>query len=140
GPGDPYQNPVDHPYLAASDLIWIRPGQELALTLLVEPHTSVHATTGLLPRKEIGMRREWVAAGLAAIAPTFRFGPVLVDPKQIALPLARDIAGTWSWDHRTDVVSWSDDPIVDISKAGGLHDDPAIASEGWLRLSPTTPS
>jgi hypothetical protein len=136
----PYQDPAAHPYLAAGDLVWIRPGQEISLTVLVEPHTTVHATTGLLPRKEIGVRREWVAGGLAAIAPTFRFGPVLVDPKQIALPLARDLAGSWSWDHRTDVVDWADDPVVDAGKASGLSSTPAVASEGWLRLSPPPPS
>ena len=136
GPGDPYQNPAAHPYLAPGDLIWIRPGQQVWLTLLVEPHTTVHATMGLLPRKEIGVRREWVAAGLAALAPTFRFGPVLADPKQVALPLARDLAGSWSWDHRTDVVDWADDPVVEAGRATGLSQTPAIASEGWLKLTP----
>ncbi|MGH9115350.1 MAG: hypothetical protein ACRDWW_05910, partial [Acidimicrobiales bacterium] len=136
GNGDPYQDPADHPYLAPGQVIWIRPGQEVALTLLVEPHATVHATTGLTPRKEIGVRREWVAAGLAAIAPTFRFGPVLADPKQMALPLARDLAGSWTWDHRTDVVDWVDDPVIDAGKASGLSATPAVASEGWLRLTP----
>ncbi len=139
GTGDPYQDPATHPYLAPGDVIWIRPGQEIGLTLLVEPHTTVHATTGLLPRKEIGVRREWVAAGLAAIAPTFRFGPVMADPRQMALPLARDLAGSWSWDHRSDVVDWADDPVVDAGKASGLSSTPAIASEGWLRLTPPPP-
>jgi hypothetical protein len=136
----PYQDPVSHPYADPDLIIWIRPGQEISLTLLVEPHTSVHATTGLLPRKDIGVRREWVAPGLAAIAPTFRFGPVLVDPKQVALPLARDLAGTWTWDHRTDVVQWADDSVVDAGKADGLSSTPAIASEGWLKLTPPAPS
>ena len=136
----PYQDPVSHPYVDTGGIIWIRPGQEISLTLLVEPHTSVHATTGLLPRKDIGVRREWVAPGLAAIAPTFRFGPVLVDPKQVALPLARDLAGTWTWDHRTDVVQWADDSVIDAGKASGLSATPAIASEGWLKLTPPAPS
>ncbi|MGH9057142.1 MAG: hypothetical protein ACRDYY_14965 [Acidimicrobiales bacterium] len=136
----PYQNPVSHPYVDPGFLIWIRPGQQISLTLLVEPQTSVHATTGLLPRKDIGVRREWVAPGLAAIAPTFRFGPVLVDPKQVALPLAKDLAGTWTWDHRSDVVQWADDSVVDAGKPSGLSSTPAIASEGWLRLTPPAPS
>ena len=139
GLAEPYQDPVSHPYVAPGEVLWIRPGQEISLTLLVEPHTVVHATTGLLPRKEIGMRREWVAPGLAALAPTFRFGPVLADPKQIALPLARDLAGSWSWDHRTDIVDWADDAVIDAGKASGLSATPAIASEGWLRLSPPKP-
>jgi hypothetical protein len=62
--------------------------QTINLTLLVEPFNTVHATTGRVPRKEIGMRRAWVNTGLATIAPTFHFGPVLVDPKQIRMSLA----------------------------------------------------
>jgi len=59
-----------HPYLDKRGILWIRPNQTVNLTLLVETMTSLHATMGLAPRKEIGMRREWVNAGLAAIAPT----------------------------------------------------------------------
>jgi hypothetical protein len=140
GLSDPYQNPANHPYLDSGLYVWVRPGQVVTLTLLVEPHTTVHATSGLVPRKEIGVRREWVAPGLGAIAPTFRFGPVLVDPKQVALPLAKDLAGTWTWDHRTDVVQWADDSIVDAGKASGLSATPAVANEGWLKLTPPAPS
>jgi hypothetical protein len=56
--------------------------QDVAVTLLVEPHSFVHANTGITPRKEIGMRREWVPSALSSIAPTFRFGPVLTDPQE----------------------------------------------------------
>src|SRR5581483_11711862 len=120
----------------ASDLIWIRPNQNVRLTMLVEPHTSVNATTGVLPRKDIGMRREWIAAGLAALAPTFRFGPVLLDPKVVRMPVPRDVQGSWSWDHHTDVVAWADEPITNARADPTLGPDPAVASEGWLKLNP----
>ena len=139
GGPDGFASPVSHPYLDPSDLIWIRPNQDVKLTLLVEPHTSVHATTGLLPRKEIGMRREWVAKALAALAPTFRFGPALVDPKTIRLPVPRDINGSWSWDHRTDTVTWADEAVVNARGDAKLGQDPAEATEGWLKLSPPPP-
>ena len=70
-------SPVTHPYVDTSGVLAIQPNQEIALTLLVEPQTVVHATAGLLPSKDIGMRRNWVAAALAILSPTFRFGPVL---------------------------------------------------------------
>ncbi len=139
GGPDGFANPVTHPYLEPSDLIWIRPNQVIKLTLLVEPHASVHATTGLLPRKDIGMRREWVAPGLAALAPTFRFGPALVDPKTIRLPVPRDISGSWSWDHRTDTVTWAEEAVINARGDATLGADPAEASEGWLKLSPPPP-
>ena len=56
--------------------------------------------------------REWVTDALAKIAPTFRFGPVLVDPKHIRMPIAAELNGTWTWDHRTDVITWASDPVT----------------------------
>jgi hypothetical protein len=79
--------PVTHPYIDTSGVVWIRPNQIVDLTLLVEPHTVVHATSGLLPRKEIGLRREWTSDALSKLSPTFRFGPLLVDPKRIRMPI-----------------------------------------------------
>ena len=130
--------PVTHPYVD-NGLLMIQPNQEVNLTLLVEPHCLVHATTGTLPRKEIGMRREWLSAALAALSPTFRFGPVLVDPKTIRMPVANEIHGTWSWDHRSDITTWAEDPIVNATDDAHLRPDPATGTEGWLRLSPPPP-
>jgi hypothetical protein len=130
------KTPVTHPYVDTSGLLWIVPNQTYLLTLLVEPHSTVHATTGLLPRKEIGMRRAWVASALAQLAPTFRFGPVLVDPKRIRMPIARDIKGSWSWDHRSDIVTWAEDPVTNTTGDALLAPDPALGTEGWLKLGP----
>ena len=131
--------PVKHPYLDTSGVVWLRPNQSVYLTLLVEPLTSVHATMGLVPRKEIGMRREWVNAGLAAIAPTFRFGPVLVDPQHIRMPLAVDVKGTWVWDYRAAAASWAENPVTNATDDALLSQTPVTASEGWLKLEPPKP-
>jgi hypothetical protein len=132
--------PVTHPYVDGSGLMTIQPNQEVSLTLLVEPHSVVHATTGLLPRKEIGMRREWIAAALAAISPTFRFGPLLVDPKTLRMPVPNEVHGTWSWDHRADITTWTEDPIVNSTQDAFLRPDPASGTEGWLRMVPPPPA
>jgi hypothetical protein len=129
-------SPVNHPFVDTSGLVWIAPNQDYLITLLVEPHSVVHATTGLLPRKEIGMRREWVAAALAQIAPTFRFGPLLVDPKRVRMPVASEIKGTWSWDHRSDVSSWTEDPVINSTADPIIPPDPVKGTEGWLKLGP----
>jgi hypothetical protein len=131
--------PVVHPYVDRSGISTIRPDQTVPLTLLVEPLTSVYLTAGLVPRKEIGMRRTWVTAGLAAISPTFRFGPVLVDPTHIRMPLANDIPGTWLWDARTDATTWEEEPTSNATDNALLAPDPPTATEGWLRLSPPPP-
>ena len=129
-------SPVNHPYIDSSGIMTIRPNQEVKLTLLVEPHALVHGTTGLLPRKDVGLRRSWIATGLANISPTFRFGPVLVDPKTIKMPVAVESFGNWSWDHRTSITNWGEDKVVNATQDATLSADPVSATEGWLRLTP----
>jgi hypothetical protein len=135
-PGTTPKTPVTHPYAADSAVFAIRAGEEVAVTMLAMPQTYVHATTGLLPRKEVGMRREWIAPGLARIAPTFRFGPVLVDPRTIRMPVPTELSGSWSWDHRSDAATWARDPVVNATADALLGTPPAIAEEGWLELDP----
>lgn len=130
------KTPVTHPYIDDSGILFIQPNQTVNLTLLVEPHSVVHATCGLTPRKEIGVRRNWVADALAKLSPTFRFGPLLVDPKRIRMPVSGDIQGIWSWDHRTDVATWTEDSVVNSTGDAAIPPDPAKGQEGWLRIVP----
>jgi hypothetical protein len=131
--------PVTHPYIDTSGVVFVQPNQDVRLTLLVEPHTGVNATTGLLPRKEIGMRREWVADGLAKLAPTFRFGPLLVDPKRIRMPIPTDLDGSWTWTYRADATTWAELPVTNATQDALLPPDPPSGTEGWLRLNPPAP-
>jgi hypothetical protein len=133
---DTGSTPVTHAYVDTSGVIWVHPNQSVDLTLLVEPHTVIHATTGLLPCKDIGLRREWIADALAKLSPTFRFGPLLVDPQRIRMPLATDIRGTWSWDYRADVSTWAELPITNATQDALLPPDPPSGTEGWMRLTP----
>src|SRR5205807_1111227 len=112
------------------------PNQEVNLTMLVEPHTVVHATTGLLPRKEIALRRDWTADALKKIAPTFRFGPVLIDVKRIRMPVAGEAHSSWSWSHRKSATAWADEPVVNSTGDANLPPNPVEGSEGWLKLTP----
>jgi hypothetical protein len=130
--------PVTHPYVDTSGIVWVRPNQNVDLTLLMEPHTAVHATTGLLPRKDVGLRREWTADALAALSPTFRFGPLLVDPQRIRMPIATDIRGTWSWDYRANAGTWAEVLITNATQDALLPLDPPSGTEGWMRLRPQT--
>ena len=96
----------------------------------------VNATSGLLPRKEVGVRRQWLADPLARLAPTFRFGPVLVDAKTIRMPVATELPGSWSWSHRADVSQWLDQPVTVATGEALFAADVAAAEEGWLVLHP----
>jgi hypothetical protein len=135
-PGQVPASPVTHPYVVEDPTVLVWPGQAVPLTLLVVPHAVVHATSGLLPRKDLGMRRQWVADGLARIAPTFRFGPVLVDPKVIRMPVAADLPGAWTWNHRRDFSVWADDPVLNATGDALMTVAVAAAQEGWLTLHP----
>ena len=73
---------------------------------------------------------------MAQIAPTFRFGPLLVDPKRVRMPVASEIKGTWSWDHRSDVSSWTEDPVINSTADPIIPPDPVTGTEGWLKLGP----
>ncbi|MEZ4444531.1 MAG: hypothetical protein R3B72_35985 [Polyangiaceae bacterium] len=132
----PAATPADHPYVDASGILWITPGVRHDLVLLVEPHCVVHATTGLLPRKRLGVQRAWMTPALSTMAPTFRFGPVLRDPKQIRMPIAAEIGGAWTWTHRADVDRWAEEEVVHAGQEALLPPDPCTLTEGWLRLSP----
>lgn len=132
--------PVKHPYIDTSGTVIVHPGDDVHLTLLLEPHTLVHATTGMLPRKEVGLRREWIALALAKLAPTFRFGPVLIDPDHIRMPIAAELNGSWSWDYRSSVTEWASGPVTHATQDALLGADPPVGSEGWLRLNPSTAS
>jgi hypothetical protein len=136
-PGHAPASPVTHPYVLDDPVVYVWPGHAVPVTLLVVPHAVVHATSGLLPRKDLGVRRQWVADGLARVAPSFRFGPVLVDPRAIRMPVPTDLAGTWSWNHRRDVSAWADDPVVNATGDALMTAGVAVAEEGWLTLHPT---
>jgi hypothetical protein len=102
----------------------------------MEPHSVVSVTSGVLPRKEIGLRRDWTNDALAKLSPTFRFGPVLVNPESIRMPVAVDLNGTWSWDYRSDANTWVESPVTNATQDAILPPDPPSGTEGWLRMSP----
>jgi hypothetical protein len=61
---------------------------------------------------------------------------VLVDPGAIRMPVAADLAGTWTWNHRRDVAAWSDDPVVNATGDALMSVAVAVAEEGWLARHP----
>ncbi|WP_326639687.1 hypothetical protein OG884_33915 [Streptosporangium sp. NBC_01755] len=117
-----------------SGTIWLRPGQTVRLTLLLDAAAKVHATSGILPRKSIELLRDWTAPALARIMPSFRAGPVLVDADQVRLPISSLLGGAQSWARRDGETSWRDDPIVAATQQALLPVDAAVLEEGYLRL------
>jgi hypothetical protein len=135
----PAPDPIDHPYLEAEDTLQVKPGQVVRLTILMLPAGKVHLTTGIVPRKALVLPDDWTAAGLRAMVPSLRVGPVLVDPAEIRLPKIASLPQDQNFIRRTGPLTWKEDPIVAATSAALLPKLPHEAQEGWVRVAPAQP-
>ncbi|HEY2940096.1 MAG TPA: hypothetical protein VGJ27_09805, partial [Gaiellaceae bacterium] len=126
--------PIRHPYVEPDPTVLVRPGQTLRLTLLLDPAGKVHVTAGFVPRKSIALLRDWTSAALARIAPSFRIGPVLVDPETIRLPKPSALPKEQIWTRRDTPTSWRDDPILAATQDALLPETAALVEEGYVRV------
>ena len=138
-PQVPGQRAIEHPYVLAEDELRVHPGQVLTLTLLMHPAGKVHLTSGVLPRKSLRLYRDWVAPGLAVMAPSARVGPVLVDPDKVSLPLISAFPREQLFTRRNSPLTWQDDPILAATQTALLPDLAHEVQEGYIRIAPATP-
>jgi hypothetical protein len=135
-PAVPDEVPIANQYVVAEDELRVHPGQTVTLTLLMHPAGKVHLTSGVLPRKSLRLQRDWVAPGLAVMAPSARVGPVLVDPAKIALPLISVFPKEQLFTRRDSPLTWKDDPILAATQTALLPDLPHEVQEGYIRIAP----
>ena len=142
--GMPAADPLTHPYIAGTDdadTLALHLGQTVTLTLLMHPTGRANLTSGILPRRSIDLARNWVAPGLAAIAPSLRTGPVLVetdlDPDaQVRLPKVSVFGKDQNFLWRDTPGTWRTDAILAATQTALLPDTPAELREGWIRVAP----
>ena len=134
--GTPPVAPVDHPYVAADDELRLHLGQVVTLTLLMHPGGAVNLTSGVLPRKELRLARDWVTPGLSRMAPSVRVGPVLVDPDKVRMPKVASLGADLTFTRRDTPYTWKNDPILAATQAALLPELPAELQEGWIRVTP----
>jgi hypothetical protein len=127
--------PIVTGYLTPSPFIRLRTGRTVPLTLLQDPGAKVHATCGLLPRKEVSLLREWIESPLSRLVPSLRVGPVLVDPAGIRMPLASALGAGQVWARRDGPTTWRQDPITAATQQALLPEGAAIAQEGYVRVA-----
>jgi hypothetical protein len=145
--GMPPNRPLDHPYIAGTDdadTLLLHIGQTVTLTLFMHPAGKASLTSGVLPRKALGLARDWVGPGLAAIAPSLRTGPVLVetdlDPEgQVRLPKVSVFGKDQNFLWRDTPATWRTDAILAATQTALLPDAPAEFREGWIRVAPARP-
>ncbi len=134
----PDVEPVRHPYVDDTEQpLAVRPGQLVRLTVLMVPGGAVHATSGVLPRVAVQMAREWVSGPLQQLSPSFRIGPVLVDPSTVQLPKTSGLPQDQAFTSRIDPQAWRDDPIAAATQTALLPDVAPMLREGYVRVAKT---
>lgn len=127
------------PGVKAGAMLETAPGVTRNVTLLMTPGAGVHVTAGLLPQKRLDLTREWVKAGLERLAPTFSFGPLLVDPLQLRLPVPGAERFEWEWVSRTRLPSgvdgWQEANVTRADDSAVLPSAPVLVQDGWLKLT-----
>jgi hypothetical protein len=116
----------------------------VTLTLLMHPAGKAYLTSGIAPREAIQLARDWVAPGLAALAPSLRTGPLLVetdlnDKSEVRLPKVSVYGTNQAFLWRDTPSSWRTDAILAATQTALLPDSPAAFREGWIRVVPDQP-
>ena len=145
--GMPPARAITHPYIAGTDeadTLMLHIGQTVTLTILMHPAGKATLTSGVLPRKALALARDWVGPGLAAIAPSLRTGPVLVETDldtegQVRLPKVSVFGKDQNFLWRDTPATWRTDAILAATQTALLPDSPAELREGWIRVAPTHP-
>jgi hypothetical protein len=131
---NPPPKPIRHPYVSGPTDVTLRSRHTVRLTLLMNPGGKAHATAGLLPRKSLALAREWFHDALLKLSPSFRVGPVLVDPTTIRLPLVTGLGEGQTFTRRNTPLTWRDDAIVAATQTAYLPEQPSTLQEGWIRI------
>ncbi|MFE1099290.1 hypothetical protein ACFW4K_02150 [Nocardiopsis alba] len=118
----------------------LKRGAFTKVSLLMDPWTSTHATTHVLPAARLWLEPEAVAAALARMEALFHIGPTLgsmrpitvrkdktvqAETKAFPLPLPKVEHGTWAWVKAADQRK---NPV------------PVCDDDGTARLTPETPT
>ncbi|MEV4254345.1 hypothetical protein AB0J52_14430, partial [Spirillospora sp. NPDC049652] len=104
------------------------------LTLLIDPHGHVHATSGILPTKSISLPPEHYAAALAGMEVDFRVAPLLGDLNgPVAVPVPEEAGYRWSWRQRGRT-GWLPDREPALPRPDAGFPAAPTVREGWLAL------
>jgi hypothetical protein len=143
----PPADPITHPYIIGSsndDTLLLHLGQTVTLTVLMNPAGKAYLTSGIVPREAVQLSRDWVGPGLAALAPTLRTGPLLVetdldDKQQVRLPKVSVYGTNQAFLWRDTPATWRTDAILAATQTALLPATPAAFREGWVRVVPQQP-
>jgi hypothetical protein len=106
------------------------------VTLLFDPRGSVHATTGVLPVKQIDLPSTLFVDTMANLEMTFQIAPVLTGPQAgtISMPLPGAEKNAWTW-VQANASTWSVQTPQDAVDTAGMQQNQQQILEGWLRTT-----
>ena len=105
------------------------------LTLLMDPRGSLHASSGILPVKEITLPQQFVNGVLANMEVTFRVGSLLTPTAAVQIPRLAEQNGAWSWISHTSPTEFVVSPIEFTSANARLSAPGIEIRDGWLRFT-----
>jgi hypothetical protein len=110
-------------------------GAPVNVTLLLDPRGQVHAISGVLPTKRLGLDVNYVMQALKAMEISFRAGPILTRPGVIDHIEPTDVDLRWTW--------VDDDSSLEEQSIDALDRQAPIPAalelrEGFLRLKRDT--
>ncbi len=107
---------------------------ETMVTLLFDPRGGVHATSGVLPVKQITIPPDQFADALQNLEIAFLTTPVLYNNNKPALPIPAEGGSDWSW-LQNELTKWSESQnIAPVDDRATMTDPPQEIKEGWLLL------
>lgn len=127
---DPEAQSDDQPYITVAPASAV-----VEALLLIDPRAKVHATTGVLPVKDITIPNQLFAQALSNMEYLMEAAPVLTPSDQVAMPLPAETNSTWSW-LVIQGSQWSD-PVTPSKTDAVVHaaSTPAVLRTGYLKMN-----
>jgi hypothetical protein len=119
------------------DLTLALQDEPVELTLLLDPRGVVHATSGVLPVRQLQIPSAYYADALRQMGVTFRVGPLLTDSERLYAAVPREPGFTWSWVTRPNGSTWLETTEMADATEHAEFFNPPLLVEGWLKLVPS---
>lgn len=110
-------------------------GAPIYLTMLIDVRAKIHATTGILPVKDIEIPSSYYTAALSQMEMSFLVAPLLMHKAQTEIPLPIEAGFEWSWLQRSrnDWQEVTENEITEMRTKAVFSGSQKII-EGWLKL------
>jgi hypothetical protein len=135
---------VQHPFVKDQECLFqVPPNQATDIVILADPRGGLYATSGVLPRKKITMPKEFIAASLKQLEPTFRVGPVFTTKAMGALrtlappPQIEGFATEFVFRNPGtggEADTFPEAEVPPVPPVGELPRERVTLSDGWMRV------